>query len=341
MSTFILISGYYGFSNPGDDAILDVISKDLKRYDMTPVVLYNTKSYFCKNGIHYIPRYNFLSIYNWMARSSFVILGGGGLFQDSTSLLSFLYYFFVGALSLLLGKKLIIYGQSFGPIKRKFSLSLLRIILHFSEYIFVRDLYSLKLSYLLGQNRGIFLIPDLVYFSDIPLFLNTERGQKILLFPRDRGDIENLVMALRNILDKFKLNITILPMHYSIDKDVAKMIFEKISRHDIRLIDKRLKRKEILREIKGSLGVISYRFHGLVFSHMLDTPFIGVSDDPKILSYLNKLNIKCLSPRGEEFDFIERWIYYIYTSRKKDVKIRNCLERQRRKRPKLENIFSI
>ncbi len=342
MSRFVLVSGYYGFSNPGDDAILDSIISILKAQNIVPVVLYNTRSHFYKNGIHYIPRYNFLDIYYWMINSSFIILGGGGLFQDSTSFFSFLYYFIVGMLSVLSGKKLIIFGQSFGPIKRKISFLLLKIVLYFSEYIFIRDVYSLRLTYLLGEGKKTFLIPDIVYFLDISLSCSLNKGnkgQKILLFPRDRGDIERLVKILRYSLNRFNINLTILPMHYSIDKDVARSIFERINSRAVKLIDEPLKREDILREIGDSLGVISYRFHGLVFSHILRTPFIGISDDPKIFSYLDSLNIKCLSPWGEEFDFIERWIYHIYTSRKKDIKFRSALKRKKEKKIKLENIF--
>ncbi len=339
MSEFVLVSGYYGFSNPGDDAILESIISTLKAQNIVPVVLYNTRSHFYKDNVHYIPRYNFLKIYYWMINSSFIILGGGGLFQDSTSFFSFLYYFVIGMISILSGKKLIIYGQSFGPIKRKVSLLLLKIVLYFSEYIFIRDVYSFRLTYLLGEGKKAFLIPDIVYFLDISLTYHLNKKQEILIFPRDRGDIEKLVKILRYIINKFNINLAIIPMHYPIDKDVARSVFEKINDRGVRVIDKPLERKDILREIGDSLGVISYRFHGLVFSHIVGVPFIGISDDPKIFSYLDSLNVKCLSPWGGEFDFIEKWVYHIYTSRKKDIKIKSSLKREKEKKINLENIF--
>ncbi len=331
MSKIALISGYYGFSNPGDDAILIEILKILEENNIVPAVLYNTKKYFERERVHYIPRKNLFYLFIWMKRASFLISGGGGLFQDSTSFKSFLYYFFIIFIARFFHVKVIIYGQSFGPIKRKISFVLLQRVLHISNAIFVRDSSSLKLSYLLCINKKVYILPDIVYIKKIKLksfcdpVSSGKKIFKILIFPREKGDIKAFIDSLKEISHIFIVKLIIIPMHYDLDREVAEKIYTHLSeRNNVEFINKRFSETDVLEKIQDVNCVVSYRFHGLLFSHLLKKPFLGISDDPKLISFLLDLNKEVISSNGD-FEMLKQWIFRLYTTRKKDLLLRDSV----------------
>ncbi len=338
MEKTVIISGYYGFSNPGDDTLLEIILTTFEKdKSLKPVVLYNTKNSFLRDRVLYIPRNNPFYIIFWMKRADILVSGGGGLFQDSTSLFSFLYYFSIVALARLFRKKIIIYGQSFGPLKRKFSLFLLHYVLHVSDYVFVRDSYSFHLSFSLGGGGKTYLMPDLGYALDVSS--PRKKGSlKFVVFPRDRGDIRGFISILEEALKVLNVELSIFPMHYEVDGDIAKEIFYGLKYiKSVKLA--KGERNEVLEEIATSLGVISYRFHGLLFAHLLGIPFIGISDDPKIVSYLKDIKGKILSPKRESLIFLKKWMYDVYVRRDIALSVRPFLYMRKKKIKKINEDF--
>ena len=323
MGKKVLVSGYYGFSNPGDDAILEEILKLIKSRDREPVVLYNTNRYFFKEGVHYVPRNSFKSIIYWMRLSSLLISGGGGLFQDATSFKSFLYYFLIILLAKIFGKSIIIYGQSFGPINRAVSLKLLTIALFSTSAIFLRDTYSLRLTYSLGRYENVFLMPDVVYLRDMVPERTKRKDLKFLLFPRKKGDIEILVKNLDDILKSFNISLKIIPMHYAEDISVAKKIYEYLKSREksVILLDKQCQIGCIMREISGGFAVLSYRFHALLFAHILDRSFLGISDDPKIISFLSDIKTPYINLNTRNLRYLKEWIFEVISTRKIDISL--------------------
>ena len=84
----ILISGYYGFNNAGDEAILKSIIIALR--DVNPtidiVVLSNDVEHTKKTyNVDAINRWNIFKIYSELRKSDGLISGGGSLLQDVTS----------------------------------------------------------------------------------------------------------------------------------------------------------------------------------------------------------------------------------------------------------------
>ena len=91
----VLISGYYGFYNIGDEAILKSIIEALRNEDpnIDIVVLSNDVEY-TKNTykVNAINRWKLNEIYKELLKCDGLISGGGSLFQDVTSSRSILYY---------------------------------------------------------------------------------------------------------------------------------------------------------------------------------------------------------------------------------------------------------
>ena len=91
----ILLAGYYGFGNLGDEAILEMAIKQIleitDRKNIT-VLSGNKEVTNKKYNVNTIDRYNVFSIINQLMKSDALVFGGGSLLQDITSKRS-IYYF--------------------------------------------------------------------------------------------------------------------------------------------------------------------------------------------------------------------------------------------------------
>ena len=81
----IVISGYYGFANAGDEAMLTAIVKSLRKteasVDLT-VISGNPQSTATKHLVNSVHRFSPLEIYSAVANCDLLISGGGSLLQS-------------------------------------------------------------------------------------------------------------------------------------------------------------------------------------------------------------------------------------------------------------------
>ncbi len=146
----ILISGYYGYSNIGDEAILTTLIRDIRNilgsedYNISVLSANPHATSTLNDGVFAIQRFDIFSVLREISRANFVISGGGGLIQDVTSWKSPLYYLGIIGIAKLLNKKVLIYANGVGPLKYKFNRFLSRLILNKVDKITVRDEDSLK-----------------------------------------------------------------------------------------------------------------------------------------------------------------------------------------------------
>ena len=84
----VVMSGYYGFNNSGDEAILHSIHRniELSGLDASITVLSNDPADTNRRyGYNAVPRFHLLSVLRTIGRCDVLISGGGSLLQDRTS----------------------------------------------------------------------------------------------------------------------------------------------------------------------------------------------------------------------------------------------------------------
>ncbi|MBQ1603097.1 MAG: polysaccharide pyruvyl transferase family protein, partial [Oscillospiraceae bacterium] len=109
----ILISGYYGFDNIGDESILRTVINSLRARvpDCHLTVLsHNPAATREKYGVDAVDRMSLREIVREIRRCDLLISGGGSLLQDVTSSKSIHYYLTIIRLAKLYGKKVFIYS---------------------------------------------------------------------------------------------------------------------------------------------------------------------------------------------------------------------------------------
>lgn len=163
----VVISGYYGFDNAGDEAVLAAILAGLRRECPTvhPVVLSgNPARTAARHGVEAVPRLSLAAVRRALREADLFVSGGGTLLQDLTGWGSVPYY---GGLMLLahrLGVPVFAWAQGIGPLRRPALRRMAGRALAAAVEVTVRDQASAALARELGVDpRRIHLVADPVF----------------------------------------------------------------------------------------------------------------------------------------------------------------------------------
>ncbi|MGI6413316.1 MAG: polysaccharide pyruvyl transferase CsaB [Syntrophomonadaceae bacterium] len=304
----IALSGYYGFDNAGDEALLSAITSNIKKLEPEAefVVFSGFPAKTAKvHGLRAVNRMNPWSVTRELLGADLLISGGGSLFQDVTSPRSLPYYISVVALAKLIGKPVIFYAQGIGPINRRLSRFLMRLIANRVDYITLRDEPSLELLKKIGVMR-----PPVKVTSD-PVFTLTpgpaEFGQMKTLLQgyglaeeklvgvavRPWKALEGYQNNLARVLDSLVTagyKVLFIPMDYSQDLPESKRI-ALLMKEPSYIIEESLTSLQHLALIASLKLMIGMRLHALIFAANNQVPFVGISYDPKVDAFLETFDL--------------------------------------------------
>ncbi len=306
--TKILISGYYGFDNAGDDAVLYGIISSLKKID--PNVHLNILSNQVEktSQLFDIPtydRWSLLEIIKQIMRADLVILGGGTLLQDRTSPRSPLYYLGITFFSKLFRKPVLYYGQGFGPIVHPFSKIMIKLIVNHVDAITVRDKHSAEEIRSYGVTKApIYTTADPALTID-PREANKEEARELLrsyhidlekpiayVAIRDWKNEQNYKKEIAKACDyvvRKGWQIVFLTMQNQEDLTPSLDILLQMEENGV-VIEQPLNFKEIMGLIGVGQLMIGMRLHAIILSALLDVPFLPISYDPKIDRFAESFN---------------------------------------------------
>jgi polysaccharide pyruvyl transferase CsaB len=162
-----VLSGYYGFDNSGDEAVLQSILLALRAegeaagIQVEPIVLSGNPDHTRQMyGVEAVHRMKPAELWGAIRRCDGVISGGGSLLQDATGKLSIPYYLGVLKLAQWLGKPTYIYSQGIGPVERPVYFRPIRRIFSRCRYVSVRDRESAELLQRMGYTGAVAVVPD-------------------------------------------------------------------------------------------------------------------------------------------------------------------------------------
>ena len=142
----IIISGYYGFDNIGDDAMLKGIVENLRlkrpgaRLAILSKAPVRTALTYRVNTFN---RLNILDATRVMRPARLFIHGGGNIVQDSTSTRSLFFYLTITMLAKIMHTKVMFFGNGFGPLIKPFNRRVSGRVLNHADVITVREKLSL------------------------------------------------------------------------------------------------------------------------------------------------------------------------------------------------------
>lgn len=160
----VLLAGYYGFGNLGDELLAEasvgfLTASGVER-ERIAILSSTPEESESRLRIRAFDRWRFPDVSSAITQSNSLLFGGGGLFQDSSSRRSCLYYWALVRLACFKNCRVWALGQSVGPLRSKFSRLLTRDALSRCSYLAVRDTVSSELLGSMGINSVE--MPDIV-----------------------------------------------------------------------------------------------------------------------------------------------------------------------------------
>ncbi len=286
----VILGGYFGFENLGDDAILLSEVSFLKENGFEPIVLTNKgKPIFGVKGINRTSIKDILRIRN---EFSTFILGGGGLFQDKTSFRSLLYYLFLIDFMKSLKKKVVIFNVGVGPLIRKISIKLLFLRFKKADLVIFRDRFSFNFF---PELKNKFLGFDSAFRLN---FERKEKGKKILISLRYFKDLN---------LKKFSKFISILKE--KIPYDFEFVVFSEEEKEIAKILNLPYFHMKdpisVLEKFSEAQFLIGARYHSIIFSIMNDVPFLPIPYDLKVRVLSKEVGFKDFI---ETYEALDVWI---------------------------------
>lgn len=306
----VVISGYHGYNNSGDEAILVAMIKNIKKMykDIDIIALSyipeQTKEMY---NIDTIYRFDYKAIKKALKTSDLLISGGGSLIQDLTSSRSLLYYLAIILMAKFYKKDVMLYGNGIGPVNKRANRYLVKKIINKVNLITLRESSSKLVLDKLGVNK-----PD-IYIAADPVFtlesIDEKEAQKILVkecIPIDKPLVgisirnwkheENYVEKIARLSDKLiekGNNVLFIPMQFPKDVDISNTILSKMNNKGY-VLKANYQSFEILGVVNYLSIVISMRLHMLIYAAIKNKPMIGIIYDPKVKAYLQEIDMPAL-----------------------------------------------
>lgn len=292
----IVLSGYYGFDNVGDEAILYAIIQSLRAYQpkVEITVLSNKPEKTADTyGVDAVNRWSLLEVTRALKNADGLISGGGSLLQDETGRKSIAYYAGVMKIAQLLRKPVFVYAQGIGPINLRANQLIVKNTLQSANLLTVRDTASKILLEEIGVKAPIGLVPDPVMgmdpsgFQSDWLAAQSFTGPVVTVSIRDWTEelsyLDEIASALDELAERGR-NIVLVPMHGKHDLSTSERV-KGMMANDATIFPHDSSIEQKMAVIKDSDVLLGMRLHALIFAAVGYTPFAAISYDPKIDSF--------------------------------------------------------
>lgn len=308
----LLIAGYHGFGNCGDDATLQAMTVNIRNMasDVNITALsYQPELTKTEYSIESVQRFKILQVLRAIKKSDIVLCGGGTLLQNITSTRSLLYYLAIIKAAEILGKKVMLYANGIGPVSGKTNRKLIKNVVNGVDIITLREEMSARELESIGVTK-----PEIFVTAD-PAFtlepISENRATEFLKaesVPLDKDIIgvsvrswansfsgEDYVKSVAETCDKFVREgkvVLLIPMQFPKDVDISMKVMAQMSERAY-ILSREYSPSEILGIIGRVKVLLSMRLHTLIFAAVRRIPMAGIIYDPKIQYYLSLLEMPC------------------------------------------------
>lgn len=343
----IMISGYYGFNNTGDEAILESMVRAFKeKIPQIEIVvlshspLQTSQTYQIKT----INRLHLIGIMRCLRDTNLFISGGGGLLQDSTGKgWSILYYLGLILVAKIVKVPVMIYAQGIGPVNKQINKKLIKWILNKVDLITVRDNFSKELL----ENLGV--MKPSIYVNSDPVFLLKKKnidhtidnypyiqglnkscdyplvGISVREYESNGSDSKRIFAQVADyLIENYKAKIIFLPFKFDEDVHVSEKILS-LMKNEAEVLKIKLEPEELLSVLSRLSLMVGVRLHSIIFSSMANIPFIALNYDPKVKYFVEDLGLSELLLEIDESTSLKNIQEKIEYVRENNDKIKDIL----------------
>ena len=296
----LLLCGYYGEHNLGDDALLQVLVSALPESQQLLITVRDPVPVLAlAPSAVTVNRRALVSCLRAALRADVLVLGGGSLLQDSTSFSSLVYYLLLMAVARIGGAEVVLWGQGLGPLQRRISRMLVRAVLPFCKSASWRDERSFELARRWARSLPMVLAADPVWQMPARPWIG---GDAIVLSWRptpllDHSGWRRLTDALDALSAELAAPVIWLAFHEHQDAPLLQQL------SDAGLLPKRLKgcsttlvpqSLEVVSDVvQRARLVLPMRLHALILARLSNSPMAAISYDPKVEAAAAMASVPC------------------------------------------------
>jgi len=307
----VVVSGYYGFGNLGDESLLDVIASSLAKEIpgvKIAALTKNPKADAPRTGLMCVSRFRFPSVWRIIGKSKLLISGGGSLLQDKTSKRSLSYYAWVIRAAEMQKTKTAVLANGIGPISYPSNKRLTAKVISGADEVSVRDNDSRNELIRIGvQAEKIRVSADpafLIRPADEEAVAKTMAGLgvkggffAVSVRPLGKPEedaaenecvIREIASACGKIADQSGLTPVIIPMQEVQDGRICESLHEMLKDKGA-VLYRPGNAPQLIGVLAHAEMVMSMRLHLVIFASSAGVPVIGLSYDPKVNSMLQQL----------------------------------------------------
>jgi polysaccharide pyruvyl transferase CsaB len=280
----VILCGYYGQDNAGDEALLVSLLQLLPANVEAIALSANPRVTQARYGIEACPSRDWRKIWQLMRCADGFIWGGGSLMQDVTSVTSPLYYAGLMFLAQRLGLKTIAWGQGIGPLTRPPIRWLTGRVLKGCDAISVRDQASAQLVQQWGLQA--LLAPDPVWLLQSRPSSLKETNRPIVavnLRPHRLLTPERLQLITESLVDfqqQTQTYLRLIPFQESQDLAIMTAIADQLP-GNYELVY-RVDPRDCKGLFQGVTLTIGMRLHSLIMAAAEGNTCFALSYDPKV-----------------------------------------------------------
>lgn len=315
----IVIAGYYGFGNTGDELILEAMVRDLRGElpDVDLVVLSGkprqTSGRYRVNSVSWR---DIKRIEQSVRDADLVILGSGGIFHDywgfdnsailTSAHIGISFYTSVALLASIHHKPLMLYAVGVGPLVSEKGRAHVKAIAEQAALITVRDRHSGDILRKLGiPTKRFTLAADPAAGLTFEQYAGKDERKRLGVVLRNWNvgvDPQLWEKCIAEAVDSFldshsEFDAVFIPFQdesdsFLNDQGVARRISKQLrNAKRTRVIEKSLSPHLKGDHLASCDLILGMRLHSLVVASSNGIPMVGLGYDPKVASYLQQLGL--------------------------------------------------
>jgi len=302
----LLLSGYYGFGNFGDEAILRVFVdqwRERRPGDSIVVLSADPRETASTYGVRSVERMDAHVVGQAIRDADLVVSGGGGLLQSSTSLRSLLYYTGIIREAKRAGRKTAIFAQGVGPLD------------FLGKKVVKRTCFDVDLAVVRDDASAALLAPLVpkvqVHVAADPVFLASTAVDKASTDALERegvtsvgGDLVTVVVRKSPLTERIagelaagidrlskehRAHVVFVPLQRPEDAEAAIDVIRRCKTAPT-LLGGGYDLPTMTALLARSAAVISMRLHALILAARLAVPLLAIPYDPKVSALLETLS---------------------------------------------------
>ena len=310
----IVISGYYGYDNSGDDIVLksivDNLRKKKKGLNFTVLSL-RPKKTRAKFGVNAVYRFNLFSVFLLLRKAHVLLTGGGNLIQDETSTQSLVYYLWLINTARRFGAKNMLYANGIGPIKREANIERAKMALANVDMITLRERGSLKVLEDMGIEAkrayvtadAAFALPAVTADNEFLEKLGLKKPYFCIALRSWMNNPEGLVSDIAHFADfifiRFGYQVVFVAMQPAQDKEFSQKVINEMKCSAV-LVEPDPDNINHERMVLGMADfTLCMRLHGLIYAIENGVPSIALVYGPKIRQFMEAMDLSWHMPVEE------------------------------------------